>query len=520
MGVTTRGWEMASGSDDEKVLARLDDVALTALERTRRPSSLRRRAALMRRALRLADVSGLVAAFVVTEAIFGNDAPPGAGLSLSAEIALIAIALPAWIVAATAFGLYDRDGRGEAFLFDDVAGVFHLVVAGAWIAYLITIVTDVGHPQLEKLGVFSAFALGLVAVARTCARATVNRNIAYAHHAIVVGHGAVGQRLASGFVRHPEFGVRVVGFVDQRRHRVRHADLEKIPYLGDPSDLLSLVRLFHVERIVIAFWDGDDSEILHVVRSLRALNVHVDIAPRFYEVVPTTSSVRGIQGFPIISIEPVHLSRSSKIMKRIVDVTVSSVALIILLPFFGLVALLIKLDSPGPVFFRQRRVGKDERRFEVLKFRSMHVDADSPEKVAAHREAMRRNISGDLDERAGELFGKVKDDPRVTRIGSWMRRYSVDEWPQVINVLRGEMSLIGPRPPLPYEVEMYADWHRARFHARPGITGLWQVSGRNRLPFQQMVQLDVYYIENWSLWLDIKILLKTIPVVLRGDNTN
>jgi lipopolysaccharide/colanic/teichoic acid biosynthesis glycosyltransferase len=131
---------------------------------------------------------------------------------------------------------------------------------------------------------------------------------------------------------------------------------------------------------------------------------------------------------------------------------------------------------------------------------------------------MRRNITGDLD--GSDLHGKVANDPRITRIGEWMRRYSIDEWPQVINVLRGEMSLVGPRPPIPYEVEMYEDWHRARFHVKPGITGLWQVSGRSRLPFQQMVRLDVYYMENWSLWLDAKIILKTVPVVLRGDNTN
>ena len=160
----------------------------------------------------------------------------------------------------------------------------------------------------------------------------------------------------------------------------------------------------------------------------------------------------------------------------------------------------------------------DGKVFPMIKFRSMVADADAPEKVALHLEAMRRNITGDLG--GNDLHGKVVNDPRITRIGEWMRRYSIDEWPQVINVLRGEMSLVGPRPPIPYEVEMYEDWHRARFHVKPGITGLWQVSGRNRLPFQQMVQLDVYYMENWSLWLDAKIILKTVPVVLRGDNTN
>ena len=160
----------------------------------------------------------------------------------------------------------------------------------------------------------------------------------------------------------------------------------------------------------------------------------------------------------------------------------------------------------------------DGKVFPMIKFRSMRPDADSPENVAAHQEAMRRNITGEITE--GSLHGKVENDPRITRIGEWMRRYSVDELPQMLNVVRGDMSLVGPRQPIPYEVEMYADWHRSRFHVKPGITGLWQVSGRNRLPFQEMVQLDIYYIENWSLWMDLGILLRTLPVVLRGDNTN
>jgi lipopolysaccharide/colanic/teichoic acid biosynthesis glycosyltransferase len=156
--------------------------------------------------------------------------------------------------------------------------------------------------------------------------------------------------------------------------------------------------------------------------------------------------------------------------------------------------------------------------FLMIKFRSMKDGADDE----AHRELMKRMINGeDTNQGTGDrpIYGKIKDDPRLTKIGSSMRRYSIDELPQVLNVLMGQMSMVGPRPPILYEVRQYKDWHRARFHVKPGITGLWQVSGRNRLHFEEMVRLDVFYIENWSPWLDIKIMLKTLPVMLKGDNT-
>jgi lipopolysaccharide/colanic/teichoic acid biosynthesis glycosyltransferase len=160
----------------------------------------------------------------------------------------------------------------------------------------------------------------------------------------------------------------------------------------------------------------------------------------------------------------------------------------------------------------------DGRVFRAYKFRSMYYQADE----GLHRELMKKTISnqGNINQGTGDapVYGKVKDDPRITRIGSWLRRFSLDELPQLLNIIKGEMSLVGPRPPIPYEVECYQAWHRARFHVKPGLTGLWQVSGRNRLNFEQMVKLDIYYIENWSLWLDLKILLKTIPVVLYGEN--
>jgi lipopolysaccharide/colanic/teichoic acid biosynthesis glycosyltransferase len=184
--------------------------------------------------------------------------------------------------------------------------------------------------------------------------------------------------------------------------------------------------------------------------------------------------------------------------------------------FWIVLAILIRMESKGPIFLKQERVGMDGKVFLMFKFRSMLDNVDDQ----VHRELMARTINGE-DANQGThdepIYGKLKDDPRLTRIGGWMRRYSIDELPQIINVLIGEMSIVGPRPPLPYEVRHYKDWHRTRFHVRPGITGLWQVSGRNRLHFEEMVRLDIFYIENWSPLLDLKIMVKTPRVMLRGD---
>ena len=191
-------------------------------------------------------------------------------------------------------------------------------------------------------------------------------------------------------------------------------------------------------------------------------------------------------------------------------------ATLLLLPFWLLIALLIKLDSKGPVFYKQERVGMDGRVFLFYKFRTMRPDADD----ATHREFQRRYIAGQPEVKLasdGRPVYKLQTDPRITRVGRWLRRLSLDELPQLLNVLRGDMSVVGPRPPIPYEVESYELWHRKRLDMKPGMTGLWQVSGRNRLPFDEMVRLDLFYIENWSLLLDLKIILKTLPVMLRGD---
>jgi exopolysaccharide biosynthesis polyprenyl glycosylphosphotransferase len=230
--------------------------------------------------------------------------------------------------------------------------------------------------------------------------------------------------------------------------------------------------------------------------------VHVSIVPNFYELFASNATIEDIEGVPVVSLPPMSLSRSVRILKRTFDVVASAAGLIVLSPLLTVTALAIKLDSRGPVFFRQARHGRGGQHFRMVKFRTMVHDAER-----------RRFEIADLNEISGPIF-KVKEDPRITRVGGVLRKWSIDELPQLWNVLRGDMSLVGPRPFVVHESEQIEGWASRRLETTPGITGLWQVLGRNDIPFEEMVKLDYVYVTNWSLWWDIKILCQTIPVVL------
>jgi exopolysaccharide biosynthesis polyprenyl glycosylphosphotransferase len=253
-----------------------------------------------------------------------------------------------------------------------------------------------------------------------------------------------------------------------------------------------------------------------MMRSGRRRSVEFRIAPSLFNCLPRKTEIDQIGALPMIRLFREPLSNFSRIVKRVSDIVIAVLALAFLLPLWLIVALLIKWNSPGPIFFKQERVGMDGRIFLVYKFRTMHVDSDH----TIHEEYQRVFIAGLAEANLGDAERpayKLPADPRITRVGRWLRRTSLDEVPQLFNVLLGDMSVVGPRPPIPYEVEAYELAHRKRLDMKPGLTGLWQVSGRNRLPFEEMVRLDLFYIENWSLLLDLKIILRTVLVVLRGD---
>jgi exopolysaccharide biosynthesis polyprenyl glycosylphosphotransferase len=270
-----------------------------------------------------------------------------------------------------------------------------------------------------------------------------------------------------------------------------------------------LIDLLDVERVVVAFSNEHHETQLDLIRNLNALDVQVDVVPRFFEVLGPSVDFHTVEGLPVCSLPPLRLSRSSRLIKRTVDLTGAAVGLVVLAPLFFLVAVAIKLDNRGPVFFRQVRAGEGRRLFRIWKFRSMVVDAEERKTELAH---LNKHLAPGGDPR---MF-KIDRDPRVTRIGTILRRASLDELPQLINVLMGEMSLVGPRPLILEETSHVGDWAMRRLDLRPGITGLWQVLGRDDISFEEMVRLDYRYVTGWSLGKDFSLLVKTIPSLVNS----
>jgi exopolysaccharide biosynthesis polyprenyl glycosylphosphotransferase len=258
-----------------------------------------------------------------------------------------------------------------------------------------------------------------------------------------------------------------------------------------------------IDRVIIASEQVDQAEILDVVRSVKARGVNVTLVPRIFEVLGSSVVFDDVSGLQLLAMRRLRMSRSSLILKRGLDLFVSSIGLLVIAPVLAIVAVAIKLDSRGSVFFRQTRVGRDGERFEILKFRTMVQDADKQK--AALRAA---------NETEG-LF-KMKSDPRITRVGRILRKTSLDELPQLLNVFKGDMALVGPRPLVVDEDSQVVGWHRRRLALTPGMTGQWQILGSAKIPLHEMVKIDYLYVTTWSFWTDVKILIRTVPYVLRG----
>ncbi len=351
------------------------------------------------------------------------------------------------------------------------------------------------------------YALVLCVVLLTISRAVValvrdyqRRHGIGLRRVLVVGDSRVGPTIVQNIVAQPELGYQIVGFVnDQPQDKIG-----RIPYLGAVAQTPDLIRQHQVEEIIIALPSASHQQVTQLVMACDRNNVAFRIVPDFFELSLNQLDVEDINGIPLIGLREARLPTHQFLLKRIIDVIVSPILLVLTSPLVALIIISIKLNSAGPVFVKQQRIGRLGKPFTFYKFRSMVADAqDQLTSLLVQNQA------------DGPIF-KMKDDPRVTYVGRIIRRFSMDELPQLYNVLRGEMSLVGPRPAFPHEVEQYRDWHLRRLSVAPGMTGLWQVSGRSDLPFDEMALLDLWYVENWSLSLDLKILLRTIPAVLFG----
>lgn len=331
---------------------------------------------------------------------------------------------------------------------------------------------------------------------------------------LVVGRGDEASLFIREMRERPALGYRVIGVVDTQVSETQTDAYEGVPVVGQLQDLPEAIRDSGANEVIIADPQVNGDALFEVMmRCGRRRGVEFRIAPSLFNCLPRKTEIDQIGVLPMIRLFREPLSSGARILKRTSDLVISILSVTLLFPLWLLIAVLIKLDSRGPIFYTQERVGMDGRLFLLYKFRTMVANADSE----LHREYQRAFIAGRAEANLGndqKPTYKLFADPRITRVGKFLRKTSLDEVPQLLNVLLGDMSIVGPRPPIPYEVEAYELWHRKRLDMKPGLTGLWQVSGRNRLPFEEMVRLDLFYIENWSLLLDMKIIIRTGFVII------
>ncbi len=460
-----------------------------------------------------ADLLALSAAFAVVETFFRKSQLVG-NVGIGFEVVIFLVLLPVWVLAAKLYGLYDRDEENATHsTADEVISVFHLVTVGVWVFYATSWLVGLWSPNQAKLATFWFLALVLVVGARSAARTLARRQSAYVQNALIVGAGEIGQLIGRKLLQHPEYRINLLGFIDAEPMEKR-ADLGDLPVLGSPEDIGEVVRREGVDRVIVAFSRGGHQQMLELVRAIRKHDVHVDLVPRLFEAVGANVGIHTLEGLPLVGLPSSRISRSSRLLKRGLDVVGAATLLALSAPMMLLVAVLIRRDSQGSVFFRQTRLGMDLREFTLLKFRTMHEGTDE----APHREYIKQIMSSDALPRSNNLY-KLERDDSITRVGRWLRKRSLDELPQLINVLRGDMSLVGPRPLIPYELELFSPHHFERFLVPAGLTGLWQVEARAHSTFGEALDLDVAYARGWSLGLDLRLVLKTPVVMFRKRET-
>jgi exopolysaccharide biosynthesis polyprenyl glycosylphosphotransferase len=457
-----------------------------------------------------ADIAGLTVAFTLSEAVYQPAAGTFNRFGTAAEYAVFFLAIPFWIVVARLYGLYDRDeSRANHSTVDDIVGVFHLVTIVAWLLLAGAYLTGLAQPALTKVVTFWLLAVPLITLLRATARSVCRRRVSYVQTAVVVGAGDVGQLVARKIIQHPEYGIHLVGFLDDQP-KEPGPGIEEPTLLGSPDQLREIVCLLDVERVIVAFSNDPVDRTVDLIRSLHDLDVTIDVVPRLFDLVSPSSEIHTLEGIPLLGIPSLQLSRASRVLKRTTDVALAAGGLLLLSPVLALIALIVKLEGRGPVLFRQLRAGTGGKAFRIIKFRTMVVEAEQQKADLLHLSA---NAQPGRDPR---MF-KIVHDPRTTRVGGFLRRYSLDELPQLVNVLKGDMSLVGPRPLVLDEAHHVDDWARVRTNLRPGMTGLWQVLGRSEISFDEMVKLDYVYVTTWSLWHDIRLLFRTLPTIVRAS---
>ena len=424
--------------------------------------------------------------------------------------AILLATIPAWIIALKSYGLYDAESDAIAHsTIDELAPLARVATVGGWLLLLLAWLTNRPEPVSQSI-VFWLALLVLLPVLRAFARPMLRSTKTYPQNTVIVGAGSVGQLIGRKLLTNREYHVNLLGFIDAMP-KERRDDLQSLTILGRPEDLQQIVTEYNVERVIIAFSNDSHEETMGLIRTLKDLNVRIDIVPRLFDIIPPRLTSHTIEGIPLITLPRLRLSPSARFLKRTFDVMVAAAVIIVLGPTFLLLALadqarFARPDSLPPAAHGHR--GKP-----VLHLQVPHDGDERRRPEGRDRASERRMPAPGGDPR---MF-KIKDDPRVTGMGRLLRRSSLDELPQLLNVLKGDMSLIGPRPLILEEDRYVEDWARKRLALKPGMTGLWQVSGRNSIPFEDMVKLDYLYVTTWSLAGDCRLLLQTVPLVLAGE---
>jgi exopolysaccharide biosynthesis polyprenyl glycosylphosphotransferase len=494
----------------------LDARTLEILDRRRKTATIRRRGWLTRRLLAVSDGVGLAVAMAVVQLVFGSGGGATDGLHQAAEIGVFAAMLPIWLVVAKVYGLFDRDEeRTDYSTVDDFVSVVHVVTLGVWTAFTAASLTGVAHPDLAKMVTFWGLSIVSITCGRAVTRTYCRRRLAFQQNALIVGAGVVGQLVAKKLVDHPEYGINLVGFLDAAPREIAEG-VKHVRVLGSPDRLAAIVRLLDVDRVLIAFSSAWHDEMLGVIRQLQDLDVQIDIVPRLFEITGPNVGVHMVGGLPLMSLPPLHLSASSLLVKRAIDVVLSSLGLLVLSPLLAYIAIRIRSDTRGPILYRHARVGPSGRPIRVFKFRTMYAEHCSGAEYGG--DGAKQMLDSLLTDpmRCAEFAAtqKLEGDPRVTPYGQTLRRSSLDELPQLINVFLGQLSLVGPRPVTTEELARYGADAATLLNLRPGITGYWQINGRSNLSYEERVRLDMAYIFSWSLRLDLTILAKTVRTVL------
>jgi exopolysaccharide biosynthesis polyprenyl glycosylphosphotransferase len=455
----------------------------------------------LRRMLALGDAFALASAFAFATLIAGPSGDPQ-------RLAYGLITIPLWWITFKLYGLYDRDTKRVSHsTLDDETRLYHSLVVGSHVLWVAWRAID---PGAKLILVEGATFIGVAFLAILATRQAV-RAFAYgrtADRVLIVGGGPLSELLLRKINAHPEYSLEPVGYMRGSEELGDPPDgLRFLSELGDVGEIHEVCRNARCDRVLVVANETDHDKVIDLMRQLQTLRVPVSLVPDIVDTLGSSVEVDDLEGMTVLGINPPTLTRSSRALKRALDVSVAAVLLVLTAPLMALAALAVRLDSSGPAIYRQERIGRKGRSFRLYKFRTMVEDAA---------------------ERADELWEQsahpawllLESDPRVTRVGRFLRRTSIDELPQLWNTLRGDMSLVGPRPMTPEVYEHMSGWHLQRLDLTPGITGPWQVLGRTAIPFEEMLKLDYLYVTNWSLWQDVRLLIRTLPAIIRGRGGN